>query len=387
MPVPRHVSRMSIPAVLSRARPLFVGSEIYRHSRYARKHPLAIPRVGTVMDLCRAMGWLDDAAYLDSPRASADELARFHDPDYVAIVRKAQAEQTLTPEERERSNIGKMENPIYAEVFDRPRTAVGGSILAGRLLAASAEGLIYNAGGGTHHGMRNRASGFCFFNDPVLGILAMLDGGLDRILYVDLDAHHGDGVQIAFHDDPRVLTVSVHEDGRWPRTGAVQDRAGGAARNLPVPPGFNDDELAYVVARAIVPLARAFAPQAVVVQSGCDALADDPMSRLEISNRAHWEAVTTVAGLAPRTLVLGGGGYNPWAVGRCWAGMWARLNGIDPAATRPNAEAMSVLRSIVWHHRMGHAPPEHWFVTFADAPRPGPVRDAVKAVVDAVTAP
>jgi acetoin utilization protein AcuC len=111
------------------------------------------------------------------------------------------------------------------------------------------------------------------------------------------------------------------------------------------------------------------------------------MSRLEISNRAHWDAVTTVAGLAPRTLVMGGGGYNPWAVGRCWAGMWARLNGIDPAATRPNAEARAVLRSIVWHHRMGHAPPEHWFVTFADAPRPGPVRDAVKAVVDAVTAP
>jgi acetoin utilization protein AcuC len=215
----------------------------------------------------------------------------------------------------------------------------------------------------------------------------MLDGGLDRVLYVDLDAHHGDGVQIAFHDDPRVLTISVHEDGRWPRTGGLDDRAGGAARNLPLPPGLNDDELAFVVAHALLPLGRAFAPQAVVVQAGCDALADDPMSRLEISNRAHWAAVTAVAALAPRTLVLGGGGYNPWAVGRCWSGMWARLNGIDPAACVPNAAAQAVLRAIVWHHRMGHAPPDHWFTTFADAPRPGPVRDAVKAAVDAVTAP
>jgi len=374
------------PGDPSAGRPLFIGSDIYRHSRYGRKHPLGIPRVGTVIDLCRAMGWLADEAYVESPRATPDELARFHDPAYVAAVMRAEADQRLEPEERERWNIGRIENPIYPEVFRRPATAAGASILAGRMLARGEARLIHSPAGGTHHGRRDRASGFCFFNDPVLGILSMLDHGLGRILYVDLDAHHGDGVEVAFADDPRVLTVSIHEDGRWPRTGALHDRAGGAARNLPVPPGLNDDELAFLVREAVLPLGIAHRPDAVVVQAGCDALEDDPMSRLSLSNRALWDAVLAVVPLAPRALVLGGGGYNPWSVGRCWAGIWAALNGIDPDVP-PTPEAEAVLRGLEWNHRFGHNPPERWFSTIADPPRPGPVRDAVRRAAEAVLEP
>ncbi|HZH26945.1 MAG TPA: acetoin utilization protein AcuC [Azospirillaceae bacterium] len=365
---------------------LFIGSDIYRHSRYGRKHPLAIPRVGTVIDICRAMGWLPDAAYADSPRATPRQLARFHDPAYIALVQKAEADQHLSPDERDRANIGKIENPIYPEVFRRPATAAGGSILAGAVLASAPRGIVYSPGGGTHHGRPDRASGFCFFNDPVLGILAMLDHGAERILYVDLDAHHGDGVEAAFHDDDRVFTISIHEEGRWPRTGAATDRAGGAARNLPVPPDFNDSELDHVLEAAVLPLGRAHQPDIVVVQGGCDALHDDPMSRLALSNRALWYAVRRLVRLAPRALVLGGGGYNPWAVGRCWSGIWATLNGLDPDVA-PTPAAQAVLRDIVWHHRYGHNPPDHWFTTLADPPRRGPVRDEVKRVVEAVLAP
>lgn len=373
-------------ALPAASRPLFIGSDVYRLSRYGRKHPLSIPRVGTVIDLCRAMGWLPDAAYVDSPVATEAELARFHDPEYVAAVRRAEAEQRLGPEERERWNIGRVENPIFPEVFRRPATAAGASILAGRLLASRDRGVVHSPAGGTHHGRRDRASGFCYFNDPVLGILAMLDGGLGRILYVDLDAHHGDGVQEAFRDDPRVLTVSIHEEGRWPRTGALDDRAGGAARNLPVPEGLNDDELAFLVREAVAPLGRAHAPDAVVVQAGCDALEDDPMSRLSLSNRAIWDAVAALAGLAPRVLVLGGGGYNPWSVARCWAGVWAVLNGIDPAVP-PTPAALAVLRGLEWNHRFGHNPPGRWTTTIADPPRPGPVRDPVRRAAEAVLRP
>lgn len=368
-------------------RPLFIGSEIYRHSTYGRKHPLAIPRVSTTIDLCRTMGWLHDAAYVDSPRATPDQLARFHDPDYVRALIDAERDQGLAPEHRARFNIGKFENPIFPEIFRRPATASGACLLAGELLAAAQSGIIYSPAGGTHHGRPDRASGFCYLNDPVLGILRLLDRGLQRVFYVDIDAHHGDGVQDAFAHDERVLTLSVHEEGRWPKTGPVDDRAGGMARNLPVPAGFNDSELQAIVDHAILPLGRAFEPEAVVLQCGADGLADDPMSRLALSNQAHWAAVRAVKDLAPRLLVLGGGGYNPWSVGRCWAGVWATLNGIDPAAVAPTPAAEAVLRGLSWNRAQGRNPPAHWFNSLADEPRPGPVRPEIRAVIDAVLRP
>jgi acetoin utilization protein AcuC len=380
--------------------PRFIGSEIYRRSTYGGRHPLAIPRVSTCIDLCRALGWLPDEVYIDSPRATAEELARFHDPAYVAAVQRAEAAQGLAAGERERFCLGRNGNPIFPEVFRRPATACGGAILAARMLAAEA-GVVYSPAGGTHHGRPDRASGFCYFNDPVLAILALLDGGLERVFYLDIDAHHGDGVQDAFHDDDRVFTLSIHEDGRWPMRrdgegassgcpgsvgGSVGDRAGGAARNLPVPADFNDSELDFLMTAAVLPLAEAFRPQAVVLQGGADGLAEDPQSRLMLSNGALWRVVAQVMPLAPRLLVLGGGGYNPWSVGRAWAGVWATLNGFAiPERLPPTAEA--VLRGLSWRHTRGRHPPEAWFTTLADPPRPGPLRPAVEGLAEQVLRP
>lgn len=364
-------------------RPLLVGSDIYRVSRYGRRHPLSIARVSPTIDLARAMGWLPDAAYVESPRATVEQLTRFHDPGYVAALIEVERTQHADAELCRRHGIGCAGNPVFPEVFRRPATSVGASLEAARLLAGG--GIVYNPAGGTHHGRRDRASGFCFFNDPVLAILAFQDQGLDRILYVDLDAHHGDGVEDAFADDDRVLTISVHEAGRWPGTGRLADRAGGMARNLPVPAGFHDDELAAIVDAAILPLGRLFRPQALVVQCGADALEDDPQSRLALGNRALWRAVAAVLPLAPRVLVLGGGGYNPWSVARCWAGVWATLNGhAIPDALPPAAEA--VLRGLDWNHSRGRNPPDHWFTTMADPPRGGPVREEVRHAIAATLA-
>jgi acetoin utilization protein AcuC len=262
-------------------------------------------------------------------------------------------------------------------VFRRPATGAGGTLLAARLTAQG--GIVHVPGGGTHHGRPDRASGFCYLNDAVLGLIAWLDQGLTRLLYIDLDAHHGDGVQDAFHDDARVVTLSVHEDGRWPFTGAALDRAGGQARNLPVPAGFNDTEMAHLLRQAILPLARHLRPQAIMLQCGADALEEDPLSRLALSNNAYWEAVREVAGLAPRLIVLGGGGYNPWSVARCWAGIWATLNG-HPIPDRLPPAAEAVLRGLTWHRAAGRNPPEAWFTTIRDLPRPGPLRDEVRRV-------
>jgi acetoin utilization protein AcuC len=367
----------------SQTRPRFIGSEIYRHSSYGRRHPLAIPRVSTCIDLCRALGWLPDGVYLESPRATPAVLARFHDPAYIDAVIRAENDRTLPDADKRRFNLGLNGNPIFPEVFSRPATACGAAVLAGDLVADG--GTVYSPAGGTHHGRRDRASGFCFFNDPALAILRLLDRGVGRVLYLDVDAHHADGVQAAFDGDHRVFVLSVHEAGRWPMRagdpegapGTVADRGRGNIRNLPVPQGFNDSEMHYLIDNAILPFADMVNPEAIVLQCGADALEDDPLSRLSLSNRALWAVVAAALSLGRPLLVLGGGGYNPWSVGRCWAGVWAALNGHDIPARLP-AAAERVLRGLEWRHSRGRNPPETWFTTLADSPRGGPVRQAVR---------
>ncbi len=364
-------------------RPLLIGSEIYRRSNYGGRHPLAIPRVSLALDLMRCLGWLPAEVYIESPRATPEELARFHDATYIAAVARAEAEQRVDPETSARHHIGCNGNPIFPEIFSRPATACGATLKAVELLldGPDAPSLIYSPAGGTHHGRRDRAAGFCYFNDPVLGILKLLDRGVPRVLYVDLDAHHGDGVEDAFRDEPRVLTISIHERQRWPHTGGIADQRANA-RNLPVPPGFSDSELAYLIETVVLPLGAAFVPEALVVQGGADGLADDPMSRLALSNRALWQAVARLRPLAPRVLVLGGGGYNPWAVARCWAGLWATLIGVAAPERLPR-EAERLLRAVEWRHSLARNPPDRWFASLADPPNPGPVRAEMRQVAEA----
>ena len=358
-------------------RPAYIGSEIYRRSTYGPGHPLAIPRVSTCTDLIRTLGWLADGQYLDAPMASDAEITRFHDPDYLAALKRAEARQAVTAEDRERFRIGADGNPVYPEIHRRPATSAGGVLLAARMVLAG--GVVHCPGGGTHHGRRGRASGFCYLNDPVLGLLAWLDAGLTRLVYLDLDAHHGDGVQDAFAGDARVLTISIHEAGRWPQTGTAADRAGGSARNLPVPRGLNDTEHRHLMDHAVLPLIAARRPEAIMVQAGADSLEEDPLARLSLSNNAYWQAIAAVRPLAPRLVVLGGGGYNPYAVGRCWAGIWATLNG-HPIPDRLPAAAEAVLRGLVYHRAAGRNPPEHWFTTLRDAPREGALRPEIESL-------
>jgi acetoin utilization protein AcuC len=355
--------------------PLFIGSDIYRASTYGASHPLAVPRVSTAIDLCRALGWLPPEVYRESPMAAEPALRRFHDPAYLAVLRRAEETQSVTEADRARFRIGTDNNPVYREMFRRPATSAGGVLEAVRLTAGG--GIAYVPGGGTHHGQPDRASGFCYLNDCVLGILAWLDQGLARVLYLDLDAHHGDGVQDAFAGDSRVLTVSIHEKGRWPHTGLAEDRAGGSARNLPVPPGYNDSEARFLLQAAVLPLIHRFRPEAIMLQCGADALEEDPLARLALSNNAYWTAVAAVMLMAPRLVVLGGGGYNPYTVARCWAGIWAVLSGQEIPQKLPQ-EAETILARLVYNRAAGRDPPAHWTTTLRDAPREGAVRAEIR---------
>ncbi|MFY0690612.1 MAG: acetoin utilization protein AcuC [Paracoccaceae bacterium] len=361
------------------AQPLFIGSEIYRHSTYGHWHPLRVPRVSTVMDLSRALGWLPRARFITSPRAKPKALHVWHTPDYVATLLESEKTQRITEHDRQRYNLGTPANPIYPEVFRRPATAAGGSLLAGELLKEG--GTVYNPAGGTHHGMPGRANGFCYLNDPVLAILSLRRQGVRRVAYIDIDAHHPDGVELGFSGDPECRMISVHEDGLWPRTGGLEDDAGGSAFNLPVPRGLNDDEMAFILDRLILPAVTEFRPDALVLQCGADAVEEDPQSHLGLSNNAHWRVVRALKDIAPRTLVLGGGGYNPWSVGRLWTGVWGILNGEEIPDILPTA-AQDVLRGLSFEgNSRGRNPPEHWFTTLRDAPRKGPVRDEIRARV------
>lgn len=356
--------------------PLFIGSEIYRGSSYGATHPLRIPRVSTVMDLCRALGWLPPDRYRASPRAKPAALAIWHDPDYLAALQEAEITGQATPEMRSRFGLGTLTNPVFPQVFRRPATGAGGVMLAAELLAAGS-GVIHVPGGGTHHGLPGRANGFCYLNDVVLGIKVLQRAGLTRIAYVDLDAHHSDGVELAFAGDPRVRMISVHEEGRWPFTGALTDSAGGSAFNLPVPKGYNDSEARAVLDGLVLPRVAGFRAQAIVLQCGADSLAEDPLSRLSLSNRAYLDAVAALRPLAPRLLVLGGGGYNPWSVGRLWTAIWGSLSGQDLPDQLP-AAAQRVLQALSWNGGMRPRPEPHLITSLVDPPREGPVRPEIR---------
>ncbi|MDA5557653.1 acetoin utilization protein AcuC [Shimia sp. MMG029] len=359
--------------------PRFIGSEIYRGSSYGKWHPLRIPRVSTVMDLSRALGWLPREQYITSPRAKPQALTAWHTPEYIAALQAAENQQHVTAESRARFNLGTVSNPVFSEMFRRPATSAGGSILAGHLLAQS--GVVFNPGGGTHHGMPGQANGFCYLNDPVLAMKSLRANGVQRIAYIDIDAHHPDGVAVGFSHDPDCLMISVHEENLWPKTGTLDDNAGGNAINLPVPRGFHDDDMALVRDSLLLPQVTAFRPEAIVLQCGADGVRDDPLSHLCLSNNAHWQILTALIGIAPRLLVLGGGGYNPWTVGRLWTGLWGILTGKDIPARLP-PDAVQILRSLEFRRNSrGKNPPVSWLQTLQDPPSRGALSETVRARV------
>jgi len=360
-----------------RLAPVYVGSEIYRRAAFGNHHPLKIVRHAAVLDIVEALGWLPAAQFHDSAPASISELLEFHDPDYVDALQYADSEGRVSPAVREQYGIGTLENPVFEGLFERAAMTVGGSIAAARL--ANDGHVAFHPSGGTHHGRVDRASGFCYFNDPVFAIRTLLKAGRKRVVYLDLDAHHGDGVEAAFVDESRVCTISIHEENRWPYSGKAGEGLSNGAYNLPVPKGFNDSELEFLIDTVVVPVIETFAADGLVICCGADCLAGDPLSGMMLSNTALWQTLQRLIQPGVATVVLGGGGYNPWTVARYWSGMWATLNGADIPATLPPA-VRAVLDDMECDLIDEEDIEPQWLTTITDSAYRGEIRGSVRSL-------
>ena len=362
------------------AKAILIGSEVYRKSQFGGKHPLSIPRVSAVLDLVRALGICDKEEYQTGPCAKPELLKSFHTADYIAVLKKTEVAQKISEKDAKTYNIGSLSNPVFPEMFKRPATSVGSSLLAADLVANG--GRAYSLGGGLHHGMTGYANGFCFLNDLAFAINRLRDLGVQRIAYIDLDAHHCDGVAAAFPEDENLFVVSTHERKRWPFTGGLDENIPDRFLNVPLPSHCNDSEFMFVFEKLVLPLLDRFQPEALIIQGGADALVEDPMSRLCLSNQVIFKILSILLGSSQRVLLTGGGGYNPWTVARLWTGFWALISGRTIPEVLPN-QATELLRSLSWQRQT--KPKEIMLNSIYDVPMEGQLRDEVSDIVKKVS--
>jgi acetoin utilization protein AcuC len=312
-------------------------------------HPLNPVRVDLTIRLARELGILGaDGVHVEAPAAADDDVLRtVHTAGYLDAVKAASAD----PDTIDLAHgLGTTDDPCFAGMHEASALVAGGTVAAARAVWSGAAAHGVNVAGGLHHAMPDSASGFCVYNDPALAIQALLDSGAERVAYVDVDVHHGDGVQAVFYDDPRVLTISLHETPRtlFPGTGYPDETGGpgaeGSAVNVALPPGTSDAGWLRAFHAVVPPLLRAWKPQILVTQHGCDSHLEDPLAHLALTLDGQRESYRVLHELAHelcdgRWVATGGGGYALIeVVPRAWTHLLAIAaeRPIDPATLTPS---------------------------------------------------
>ncbi|MGO8884368.1 MAG: acetoin utilization protein AcuC [Streptosporangiaceae bacterium] len=338
-------------------------------------HPMAPMRVELTIELARAFGLFDrDNVSVERAAAATDvQLEMVHVQRYIAAVRRAGAPGLDSPELS--FGLGTADDPVFTGMHDASAMVAGATLAAARAVWTGASRHAASIAGGLHHAMRASASGFCVYNDPAVAIAWLLLAGAERVAYVDVDAHHGDGVQAAFYGDPRVLTISVHEHPAtlWPWTGLPSETGGpgakGSAVNVALPAGIRGAGWLRAFHAVVPPLLRAFRPQILVSQHGCDTHWLDPLADLRLSIDTQRAAHASIHALAHETadgrwLLTGGGGYELLqVVPRTWSHLLAEAAGYPIA---PRARIPAVWREYA-SRRTGRPAPE--VMTEDDDPR------------------
>jgi acetoin utilization protein AcuC len=305
-------------------------------------HPLAPVNRELAIDLIRMYGMLDrdDVTVLAPGTCDEDLIARVHTPAYMAQVRRYSAQPALAHafEAGMWGLAAGGDTPAFAGMHDAAVAVCGASVTAAMEVWEGRATRVFSAAGGLHHAFANKANGFCIYNDAAVAIQALLDAGAERVAYVDVDVHHGDGTQFIFYDDPRVLTCSVHESGRYlfPGTGALDERGVGkgvgTSVNIPLPAYAGDRPYMRAIEDVIVPAVRHFAPDIIVTQDGVDPHHQDPLAHLQVRMATFprlWRVLHDMADDVTdgRWIALGGGGYNVDVLPRAWALLFAEMTG------------------------------------------------------------
>ncbi len=305
---------------------------------FGPNHPMSPERLELTAALARELGIfeLPQVQVVESYVASDDELATVHDRDYIAAVRRVGQDPSLSDTAR---GLGTEDDPVFAGIHEASARLGGGSLLAAQAVLDGAVTRAVNFGGGMHHAFAGKASGFCIYNDTALAISKLLNSGVSKVVYIDIDAHHGDGTERIFWDDPRVLTISLHESGMslFPGTGFANDLGGplaeGSAVNVALPAGTSDAGWLRAFHAVVPPLVRAFQPEVILSQHGCDSHRDDSLTHLNTSVDGQREAALSIAAMADevcggRWIATGGGGYNIVSVvPRVWSHLMAIVAG------------------------------------------------------------
>ncbi|MFQ4150137.1 acetoin utilization protein AcuC [Arthrobacter sp. LAPM80] len=301
---------------------------------FGPNHPMSPLRLDLTAALARELGIfeLPQVEVIPAYVASDDELATVHTREYIAAVRRVGEDPTLSDHAH---GLGTEDDPAFAGMHEASARLAGGSLLAADAVLGGSVQRAVNFGGGMHHALPEKASGFCIYNDPALAIMRLLDSGVSRVAYIDIDAHHGDGTERVFWEDSRVLTISLHESGMtlFPGTGFANDIGGpnaeGCAVNVALPAGTSDAGWLRAFHAVVPQLVAAFGPDVIVSQHGCDSHRDDHLTHLNTSVDGQREAALSIAALAEkvcegRWIAVGGGGYNVVSVvPRVWSHLMA----------------------------------------------------------------
>lgn len=328
---------------------VFVFSEDQLDYKFSETHPFNQKRLTLTVDLLKEMNALSPSDIVIPRVATDEELSLVHDPGYIEIVKKASLETTETSK-YESYGIGTEDTPIFPHMHEASASLVGATLTAVDYVMEGKSLHALNLGGGLHHGFKGRASGFCIYNDSSVAIKYMQQKYNARVLYIDTDAHHGDGVQWSFYDEPNVCTVSIHETGRYlfPGTGNITERGTGegygTSFNFPIDAFTEDESFLEIYRTALREIVESFKPDVILSQNGADAHYFDPLTHLygtmniyrEIPKLAHELAHQYCGG---KWIAVGGGGYDIWrVVPRAWSLLWMEMNDVKtPAGNLPKA--------------------------------------------------
>ena len=325
-------------------RATLIGNQTLWAGGHPPGHPLRPERLQATWDMLHAyQAFAAPNTQIVDPRSpTVAELRKFHTATYVDLVRRlsvGQADSAAT-----QANFGPGDNPIFSGMYESEGLKVGAALVAAELLINDETDVAFSFAGGLHHAGRDFACGFCVFGDGAVAIHRMLEAGW-RVAYVDIDAHHGDGVQAAFYNDSRVLTISFHESGHYlfPGTGFTHETGvgpgAGYSVNVPLFPNTGDDTFTWAFDQIVPPLLERFAPDVVVAQLGVDAHWRDPLTHLALTTHGFEALFQRIHQLCPRWLAVGGGGYDISVVPRTWTLAWGIMSGQTFANELPDPVA------------------------------------------------